>query len=165
MAAASALITLLLTDPTLPLPESTWDIVALGAILIVEATGSATATAMTTIETGTGTETVTVIALPVVTTGTVVTGTRRAGVTEGAPVAIRPIARREEAILAAQLRGAHDVLVNVAVTAINPKVLVVFCNRPPSWDPSRCRYQVIKFRDPFTVLYQDFKLKLFRQLA
>lgn len=131
MAAAFALTTLLLTEPTLPLPESTWDIAALGAILIVEATGTVNAaTAMTTIETGTGTETVTVIALPVVTTGTVVTGTRRAGVTEGAPVPIRLIARREEATLAAQLRGAHDVLVNVTTTAINPKVLVVFCNRP-----------------------------------
>jgi hypothetical protein len=34
-----------------------------------------------------------------------------------------------------------------------------------SRDASHCRFQVIKFRDPFIVLYQDFKLKLFRQLA
>lgn len=86
----------------------------------VEVTGNATATT-----TGIGTGTVTATALHVVTTGTVVTGTRiGTGVTEGAPVAIRLIAGREEATPLVA-RGAQDVLVNVTVTVINPKFLVV----------------------------------------
>jgi len=151
----------------LRLPESTWDIAGPDAIPIAEVTGTVNATAMTT--TGIEIESVTAIVLRVVTTGTVATETRvGTGVIEGAPVATRPTAGREEATLAARPGEAPDVLVNVnvTVTMINPKILVVFCHGlPVPRDTSHCRFQVIKFRDPFTVLYQDFKLKLFRQLA
>jgi len=86
-----------------------------------------TAAAMTT---RIGIETVTVIALRVVTTGTVVTGTIGTG--EGAPVATRPIAGREEATLAAQPGVAPDVLANATVTVISPEFPVVFCHRLPN---------------------------------
>jgi len=76
-------------------------------------------------------ETVTAIALRVATTGTVVTGTIGTGVIEGAPVAIRPIAGREEATLAARPGVAPDVLANVIVTVISPEIPVVFCHRRP----------------------------------
>ena len=161
MAVASASTTLLLTDPMLLLPENTWDTAVPDAIPTVGATGIVSATGMTT--PGIGIGIVIVIVLRVATTETVVTGTWiGTGVIEGAPVATLPNAGREEVILAARLGEAPDVLANVSATVIN---LVVFCQTPRLWDASHCRFQVIKFRDPFIVLYQDFKLKLFRQLA
>ena len=87
-----------------------------------------TAAAMTT----RGIENVTAIALRVATTGTVVTETRRGtGAIEGAPVATRPIAGREEATLAARPGVAPHVLANVSVTVISPEIPVVFCHRLP----------------------------------
>lgn len=119
MAAVFASTTPLLTDPMLLLPESIWVTVGPDVTLTAETIGIVTV--MTITETGIGTETVTVIALPVVTTGTVVTRTRiGTGVTEGAPVAIRLIAGGEEATLVARVGGAQDVLVNV--TAIKPQI-------------------------------------------
>jgi len=129
MAAVSASTSLLLTDPTLRLPESTWVIAAPDAIPIVETTGivNVTATAMTTVGTGIE-ETVTVIVPRVATTGTVVIETRIGiGVIGGAPVVPRLIAGGEEATLVARLGGAPDVI----VTVINPKILVVFSHRLP----------------------------------
>jgi len=116
MAAVSASIILLLTEPMLRLPENIWAIADPDATLIVEATGTATV-AMTI---GTGTETVTtVIALLAATTGTVVIGTRMGvGVAEGAPVAI-PLNVGEEVTLAALVGSAQ--LVPVNVTVINSK--------------------------------------------
>ena len=114
--------TLLLTEPTLPLPESIWDIAGPDAILTVEATGIVNVTATVTTTPGIGIESVTVIVLPVVTTETVVTETRiGTGVIEGAPVVTLPIAGGKEAILAAQFWEALHVLVNVIV--INPQNL------------------------------------------
>ena len=120
--------TLLLTGPTLPLPESIWVIAGPGAILIVETTEIANATA--TITPGIGIENGTATVLPVASTETVVTETRRGtGVIERAPVVTLPIAGGEEATLAARLWEAPDVLANVIV--IDPKILVVFCHRLP----------------------------------
>jgi len=130
MAVASASTTLLLTDLMLQLPESTWDTAGLDAIPIVEVTGTVNATVMTI--TGIETENATAIVLHVAMTGTVATETRvGTGVIEGAPVAILPTAGREEATPAARPGEAPDVLVNVTVTMINPKILVVFCHRLP----------------------------------
>lgn len=130
MAVVSASTTLLLTDLMLRLPESTWDIAEPDAILTVGATGIVSATATTT--TGIGIESVTATVLHAATTETVVTGTRiGTGVIGGAPVATLPIARREEALLAARLGEAPDVLANTIVTVIDPKILVVFCHRLP----------------------------------
>lgn len=123
MAAVFASTTPLLIEPMLLLPESIWVTVGPDVTLTAETTGIVTV--MTITETGIGTETVTVIALPVVTTGTVVTRTRvGTGVTEGAPVAIRLIAGGEEATLVARVGRAQDVLVsvNVNVTAIKPQI-------------------------------------------
>jgi len=123
--------TLLLTGPTLPLPESIWVIVGPGAILTVEATeivNAATAAIIT--GTGIGIENGSATVLPVASTETVVTGTRiGTGVIERAPVVTLPIAGGEEATLAARLWGAPDVLTNVIV--IDPKILVVSCHRLP----------------------------------
>ena len=125
MAAVSASTTRSLTGLTLRLPGSTWDIAALGATLIVEASEIVTVT-------GTGRETATATVHRVAMTGTVVTETGiGTGVIEGAPVAIRPIAGGEEAHLAARRGAAPDVLANVNVTVIDPKILVVFCHRLP----------------------------------
>lgn len=168
MVVVSASTTLLLIDPTLRLPENTWVIAGLGAILTVEVTGVATATVMTTIGTGIGIETVTAIVPRAATTGIVVTEKRiGTGVIEGAPVATLQIAGGEGATLAVRLGEALGVPVNaIVVTAINPKILVVSCHRlSPYLGCKSLSFQVVKFRDPFTVLYQDFKLKLFRQLA
>ena len=131
MAAVSASTILLLTGPMLRPPENTWVIVGPDVTRIVEATGIANAIVMTTgTEIGTGNVTVTV--LRVDTTGTVVTETRiGTGVTEGAPVANRLIVGGGKATPAVRLGGAQDVLVNVNVIANKPKILVVFCNRPP----------------------------------
>ena len=134
MAAVSASTTLLLTDPTLQPPGSTWGIAGPDATPIVEVTGiaNATATAMTT-GTGIGRETVTVTVLRVAMTGTVVTETRiGTGVIEGAPVATRPIAGREEATLAARREVAPFALANMIVTVISPEILVVFYHRLPT---------------------------------
>ena len=134
MAAVSASTTLLLTDPTLPLPESTWGIAGPDATLIAEVTGIANVTATAAMITGTGIGigTVTAIVLHVVTTGTVVTENRiGTGVIAGAPVAIRRIAGREEATLAVRLELAPDVLANMIVNVISPEILVVFCHRLP----------------------------------
>jgi len=131
----------------------------------VEATGVVNATVTITTGTEIGIENVTAIVLPVVTTEIVVTGTRiGTGVIEGAPVLTLPIAGRGEATLAARFWEAPDVLANVIV--INPKKSW-WCSAIDSrlWDASHYPFQVVKFREPFTVLYQDFKLKLFRQLA
>jgi len=125
MVVVSVSTTLLLTGPTLRLPENTWDTAGPDAILTVVATGIVNATAMTT--PGIGIEIVTAIVLRVVTTETVVTRIRKGtGVTEGAPVATLQIAGGEEATLVARLGEAPDVLVNVNVIVINPKILVVF---------------------------------------
>ena len=162
MAAVSASTTLLLTDPMLQLLESTWAIVDPDVTLIV-AEASGIATAMIT-GTGIGTETVTVIALRVATTGTVVIETRiETGATEGALAVIR-LPAGGEAPLPALVGPARDVPVNVVI-AINPKSWRYSAIDSPSRDTSHYPFQVIKFRVPFTVLYQDFKLKLFRQLA
>ena len=96
--------TLLLTGPTLPPPESIWDIAGPGAILTVETTKVVNATAAITSGTGIGIENGTATVLPVASTETVVTETRKGtGVTERAPVVTLPIAGGEEAILAARL--------------------------------------------------------------
>lgn len=138
MAAVSASTSLLLTDPMLRPPESTWAIVALGATLIVEVTGIVNATVMTI----TGTENVTAIAPRAATTGTVVIGTRiGTGVTEGAPMAVLLIAR-EEVILAALVGCPQGVLVNM----INPKYWWYSPIDSPSRDASHSRFQVIKLQ-------------------
>ena len=132
MAAVSASTTLLLTDPTLPLPESTWGIAGPDATLIAEVTGIANVTATAAMITGIGIGTVTAIVLHVVTTGTVVTENRiGTGVIAGAPVATRRIAGREEATLAVRLELAPDVLANMIVNVISLEILVVFCHRLP----------------------------------
>lgn len=163
MAVASASTTLLLTEPTLRPPENIWDIAVPDAILTAEVIGIVNVIVMIT----TGKEiggTVSAIALPVASTETVVTGTR-IGTGEGAPVATLPIGRGEEASLAVQVMQAPDVLANVSVTAINPKILVVFCRRLPLSGMQAIIVSSCQVSRPFTVLYQDFKLKLFRQLA
>jgi len=164
MAVVSASTTLLLTGPTLRPPENIWDIAVPDAILTAEVIGIVNVIVMIT--SGKEIGTVTAIALPVASTETVVTGTRiGTGVIEGAPVATLPIGRGEEAYLAVQVTQAPDVLANVSVTAINPKILVVFCRRLPLSGMQAIIVSSCQVSRPFTVLYQDFKLKLFRQLA
>lgn len=122
--------TLLLTGPTLPLPESIWDIAGPGAILTAETTKVVNATAVITSGTGIGIENGTATVPPVASTETVVTGTRiGTGVIERVPVVTLPIAGGEEAPLAARFWEAPDVLANVNV--IDPKNLVVSCHRLP----------------------------------
>jgi len=160
MAAVFASTSLLLTDLTPRLPESIWDIADPGAIPTVEVTGIVNATATAMNSQGTEIETVTVIVPRVATTGTVVTGTRIGiGVIGGAPVAIHLSAGGEEATLVARPGGAPDVI----VTVINPKILVVFCHRLPVLGCKSLSFSSYQVSRPFTVLYQDFKLKLFRQ--
>ena len=145
------------------LPESTWAIVAPDAILTVGATGIVNVATTIITGTGIGTENATVIGLPAATTETVVKENRiGTGVTEGAPVAI-PLTVGIKGTLTALPGRAQHVLGNVAV--IDPKSWRYSVIDSPSRDASHCRFQVIKFRVHFTVLYQDFKLKLFRQLA
>ena len=123
MVVVSVSTTLLLTGPTLRPPESTWDIAGPDAILTVVATGIVNATATVTTTPGIGIEIVTAIVPRVATTETVVTRNRKGtGVTEGAPVANLQIAGGEEATLVARLGEVPDVLVNVNVTVINPKI-------------------------------------------
>ena len=130
MAVVSASTTLLLTEPTLRLPESIWDTADPGATLIVEVTGTVNVTVVTVI--ATGIETVTAIVPRVATTGIVVTEARiGTGVIEGAPVATRPTAGREEATPAARLGVAPDVLANANVTVISPEILAVSYHRLP----------------------------------
>jgi len=168
MAVASASTTLLLIGPTHRPPENIWDTAAPDAILTAEVIGIANVTVIVMITTGTGIGigTVTATALPVASTETVVTGTRiGTGVIEGAPVLTLPIGRGEEVSLAVQVMGAPDVLANLIVTAISPKILVVFCRRLPLSGLQVIVVSSCQVPRPFTVLYQDFKLKLFRQLA
>lgn len=165
MAAVSASITLLLTDLMLRLPESIWAIAAPDATLIAEATRVVDATAMTITGTGIETENVTVIALRAAKTETVVIGTRiGTGVTEGARAVNRlnALNARKGVTLAALVGRAQP----VNVTVINPKSWRCSAIDSPvsgSKSLSFSSYQVSS--PPFTVLYQDFKLKLFRQLA
>ena len=130
MVVVSVSTTLLLTEPMLPPPESTWVIAGPDAIPTVETTGTVNATVMITTGTGIGKETVTAIVLRVATTETVAKESRiGTGVIAGAPVLTLPIVGGEGATLAVQLWEAPDVLANVIV--INPKILVVFCHGLP----------------------------------